>query len=131
MWDFTRTTSHGGNPLRRIFSCALTVIITAFLWTLVTAPTTFAADASWTTAASMGYDGNTYGGPAEKAMADNLNFARDFKIYTFSDPASANPRKIRVIYFEPGIDISNATTAKYKTYIIKPATGPSNPFDNP
>lgn len=126
MWELRATTSHGGFSVRRIVTFVLTILVTAFLWVLLTPSSSYAADASWQ-GSSISYEGNTYLGPADEATVRNLNLPQGTQAYTYVDPASSNDRRIRVIYFEPDVDTSVATGAKYRTYVYQ---GPSS-FTNP
>jgi hypothetical protein len=129
--ELARSTSRGGLSLRRIFTFALAVLFTATLWAITASPATHAADASWS-GASIVYEGNTYNATTDEQIRKDVGLESIDKIYVFVDPAqnSGNlsnsngtsppaERKIRIIYFENGVDSSTASEAKYKdlTYI--------------
>jgi hypothetical protein len=140
MWEFAKTTSHGGISVRRIFSFALATIVAAFLWALVIIPNTYAADATWSDNSSISYNGNTYAGPADATTVKTLGLAENTKVYTYVEPdptgigtSTANTtRKMDVLYFAPDTDVGNATSVKYETYTYQgpnSLTDPSSPTD--
>lgn len=128
MWEFNKTTSHGGKSIRRIFTFALATIVAAFLWVLIVIPNTYAADATWNSANSIGYDGNIYSGPANTTTVENLKLSDGTQAYTYVDSENAgSSRKIHVLYFTSDTDVTTATNANYKTYTYN---GPSS-FSDP
>lgn len=138
MWELSSLPSYREFSVRRILTYALTALFAAFLWTILFAPTSHAADATWK-GTVIQYNGNDYSGPASAKTITDLGLADGTTAYTYVEPAAvsagtaATPdRKIHIIYFEPTIDSSVATSAKYKTYIYQgPSsfTGPSSPID--
>lgn len=139
MWEALKMPSHGEKTVRSILNYVLATIVATFLWVIITAPVTHAADATWN-GSSITYQGDTYIGPANDDTLDDLNLLNDTTAYTHVDPApagtgtstSGSSRYIHVIYFAPGVDTSTATGAKYKTYIYQGPSSfsnPSNPID--
>jgi hypothetical protein len=130
--ELARSTSRGGLSLRRIFTFALAVLFTATLWAITAGPATHAADnASWSGSAIM-YEGNKYIATTDEQILEDVGLESAEKVYVFVDrdhddrsfnttnsPSPPGDRKIRLIYFDAGIDPSTATEAKYKdlTYI--------------
>jgi len=134
MWEAIYASSHGNLAVRRLFNYALATIVAAFLLIIAIVPTAYAAEASWN-GASISYGGESYVGPATEKTVDDLGLATGTSAYTYVEPPvsttpSTSPtdtRHIRIIYFEPDVDVSVATSAKYKTYVYQ---GPSD-FTNP
>ncbi len=134
MWEISSLPSHRELSVRRILTYALAALLAAFLWVILLAPTTHAADATWS-GSTINYQGNSYLGPATSATLKQLNLLDKTKAYTYVDPAPSGTgtstnnatRYMHVIYFAPEVDVSTATGAKYKTYIYQ---GPNN-FSNP
>jgi len=134
MWEAIIAPSHGNLAVRRLLKYALATVVAAFLWVLAIVPSTHAIDASWN-GASISYDGETYVGPATDKTIEDLSLTTGTNAYTFVEPpvtgspstAPTSTRHIRVIYFEPSVDVSVATSAKYKTYVYE---GPSK-FSEP
>ncbi|MBC7943180.1 hypothetical protein H7X68_01630 [Candidatus Saccharibacteria bacterium] len=119
--------------MRRILAYALAAFLAAFLWVILLAPSTHAADATWK-GTVIQYGGNDYNGPASAKTVKDLALLDGTKAYTYIEPAattagsaSSAQRKIHVVYFASGVDSSVATGAKYKTYIYQ---GPSS-FSDP
>jgi len=138
MWEISSLPSYRESA-RRILTYALAALFVAFLWVILLAPTTHAADASWS-GSSLDYQGNTYLGPAASNTLKQLNLLDKTKAYTYVDPAptgtgtstSNATRYMHVIYFAPDVDVSTATGAKYKTYIYQGPSSfsdPTNPID--
>ncbi len=134
MWEAIYAPSHGNFAVRRLLNYALATIVAAFLWVILISPATHAVDASWN-GASITYDGQSYVGPVADKTLEDLKLLKGTKAYTFVEPpatgtpstAPTSTRHIRVIYFASDVDVSVATSAKYKTYIYQ---GPSK-FSNP
>ena len=138
MWEISSLPSYR-ESVRRILTYALAALFVAFLWIILLAPTTHAADANWSDS-SLNYQGNTYLGPAAGTTLKQFNLLDKTKAYTYVDPAptgtgtstSNATRYIHVIYFAPDVDVSTATSAKYKTYIYQGPSSfsdPTNPID--
>lgn len=138
MWEISSLPSHR-ESVRRILTYALAALFVAFLWVILLAPTTHAADASWS-GSSINYQANTYLGPAASNTLKQLNLLDKTKAYTYVDPAptgtgtstSNATRYMHVIYFAPDVDVSTATGAKYKTYVYQGPSSfsePTNPID--
>jgi len=129
MWEAIYAPSHGNMAARRLLKYALATVVAAFLWVLAVAPSTHAIDAAWN-GASISYDGESYVGPATDKTIEDLKLSKGTQAYTYVEPpVTGNPntaptstRHIRVLYFEPTVDVSVATNAKYRTYIYQ---GPS------
>lgn len=138
MWEILSLPSYRESA-RRILTYALAALFVAFLWVILLAPTTHAADASWS-GSSINYQANTYLGPAASSTLKQLNLLDKTKAYTYVDPAPTGTgtstnnatRYMHVIYFAPDVDASTATGAKYKTYIYQGPSSfsdPTNPID--
>jgi len=134
MWEFARLPSHRyiSISMRKIFICFIAAIAAAFLWALVFTSDTFAADASWSNKTAINYESNIYLGPVNETDNVKLGLPKGAKAYTYTDPtlvnpSSTDPQKIHIIYFTPDVDVSSATSAKYKTFLYN---GPGN-FSNP
>ena len=128
MWELSKLTSRGGDSTRRIFTYALTAILAAFLWTLLFAPTTHAADtASWT-GDTIIYSKGQYFSAGKAKAGDSVNLPVDSSYYTRIETVTERPllQKAHVIYFAPGQDPGTATTAAYADYDFKDKT-----FSNP
>ncbi len=133
MWDISSLTSHRELSVRRILAYALAAFLAAFLWVILLAPSTHAADATWK-GTVIQYGGNDYNGPASAKTVKDLDLLDGTKAYTYIEPAattagsaSSAQRKIHIIYFASDVDSSVATGAKYKTYVYQ---GPSS-FSDP
>ena len=138
MWEISSLPSHRESSVRSILAYVLTALFAAFLWTIVSAPASHAADATWN-GAVIQYNGQDYNGPASDQTVKDLGLLAGVKTYTYVEPAPTSigstpvaPRKIHVIYFAPSANTSTATSAKYKTYIYQgPSsfTDPTSPSD--
>jgi len=119
--------------MRRVLIYFIAAIAAAFLWVLIISPTTYAADATWSSTSAINYKKNIYSGPANEVTNKNLGLTKEAQAYTYVEPVPTDTtdattiRKIHVIYFASSDTINVATSAKYKTYIYQ---GP-NDFTNP
>ena len=125
MWEFQLSTSHGGRSTRSIVTYVLAALIAAFLWIVFVPHNTFAADAAWN-GSSIKYENNIYAGPASEQTVSQLGLPKDTKVYSYVDPASASNRKIRILYFAPGVDPGTANGVNYREYDYKGPTSFAN-----
>jgi len=125
MWEYARSTSHRQTSMRRVLIYFIAAIAAAFLWVLIISPTTYAADATWSSTSAISYNSNDYRGPANEATTKSLGLTKGAQAYTYVDPAptevstTSTVRKIHVIYFTSADTVDVATSAKYKTYIYQ------------
>lgn len=137
MWEFIRSTSHEGNPVRRTIYFALATIVATFLLAIAIVPNSYAISATWSSTSSIKYGDNTYNGPADENTVKNLGLQKSTKAFTHVDPEltaqnTATSRKIHVIYFTPDVDLKTNTAAKYESYTYLSTssfTNPSTPVD--
>ncbi len=137
MWEFARLPSHRYTSMRKIFIYSMAAIAAAFLWALVFTSNTFAIDASWSNKTAISYESNVYLGPVNETDNVKLGLPKGAKAYTYTDPtlvnsSSTDPQKIHIIYFTPDVDVSAATSAKYKTFLYNGPgdfSSPSSPVD--
>ncbi|MBH1980306.1 hypothetical protein I8H83_02740 [Candidatus Saccharibacteria bacterium] len=94
------------------------MIVTAFLWAITFSPAAHAADAEWD-AGSLSYDSRTYQGPstANREMATTLGIPENSEYYESVD-TSQDPKVSRILYFTPGVDKKDATSAQYTEYTL-------------
>lgn len=128
MWELSKLTSRGGISTRRIFTYALTAILAAFLWTLLLAPKTHAADTAAWTGNSIVYSKGQYFSAGQAKAGDSVNLPVSSSYYTRIETVTERPllQKAHVIYFAPGQDPGTATSAAYALYDFKDKT-----FSNP
>lgn len=141
MWSLLRSTSHGGFSGRGIFRHVFTAVIAVLFLTLLAAPVTHAANASWTSDSVITYETNPYIGPAEDKLLEQLGLPRGTQAYTYVEPdpaavmsggsnSSNSPpadRLMHVLYVAEDVSIDSTTQMKYRTYTYN---GP-NSFTNP
>ena len=99
----------------------LVVIIAALLCAIVFSPATHAADAKWESG-SLVYNDQSYQGPtkADQSMAAKLGIPENSEYYeTIKGGATdADPKVSRILYFPPGTDKKDATSAQYAEYNV-------------
>ncbi|MFY9228309.1 MAG: hypothetical protein WAO28_03210 [Candidatus Microsaccharimonas sp.] len=80
---------------------------------------------------SILYDGQQYYPVADAKQGDSHGIAPDSKLYVFIEQISERPllQKAHVIYFAPGADPPNATSAEYAVYDYSSNRIYSNPQD--
>lgn len=126
------STSYGGFSLRSIFMFVLTVFIAALLWvTFATTTQTHAApdQASWK-GDSILYSGNQFFFAGEAKAGDSIGLPAGSNYYLYTpDNAGSTPKTVKalVIYFSPGVDPPNETSATFVTYDYSPSKVFSNP----
>lgn len=123
MWEIAKFTSHKQSFMRRTVSFVIAILLAIIFVFLFNTRTVSAADASWTSTNSITYNDNTYNGPADETINKKLGLDESSQAFTYVEPALDNnaqsgsePRKIHIIYFEPGVELATAINAKYKTY---------------
>lgn len=117
MWDAYRLHTIGDFSLRKIAIALVAVIVSAFLWIVALAPTTYAADAQWKGEA-ITYQGHDF---AKTQPPQAPEFPNDTTaVYQYTEPG--NPEKAHFIFFQQGADTATATTAQYKTYTLANGT---------
>lgn len=116
MWNIAKSASHGGKSARRILFFALAALVAALMWTIVNFSNVYAVDASWGSASSITYDGNSYTGPASAETVDQMGLPEGSQVYTYNETGSGNSQKVDVIYFSSAEEAKNATGANYATY---------------
>ena len=133
MWEFVKTTSHGGKSVRRTIYFALATIVATFLMAFITTPNSYAADATWSTTNSIKYGTNSYNGPADENTINNLKLPKASKTYTYIDPEvtaqnnTSATRIMHVIYFASDANLSLNNGAKYVEYIYVNTSSFTNP----
>lgn len=131
MWEIAKYTSHKQKFMRRAVSFIVAIFLAAFLLLVVNVPKAFAADASWVNTNSIEYNDNSYNGPAPEETNQELGIDEASQTYIYVEPISEeNPsseRKIHILYFDSGTDITTATSAKYKNYTYINASDFENP----
>ena len=123
MWEIAKFTSHKQSFMRRTISFVIATLLAIIFVFLFNTHTVSAADASWTSTNSITYNDNTYNGPADEIINKKLGLNESSQAFTYVEPlldnnaqSSSEPRKIHIIYFEPGVELATAINAKYKTY---------------
>lgn len=116
MWNIAKSASHGGKSARRILFFALAALVAALMWAIVNFSNVYAVDASWGSASSITYDGNSYTGPASAETVDQMGLPEGSQVYTYNETGSGNSQKVDVIYFSSAEEAKNATGANYATY---------------
>lgn len=99
----------------------LVVIIAALLCAIVFSPATHAADAKWESG-SLIYNDQSYQGPtkADKSTAAKLGIPENSEYYESikGGATDADPKISRILYFPPGADKKDATSAQYAEYTV-------------
>lgn len=129
MWDLRIANPFGGLSMRKFFLCATALTVAILAYIFITAPPTYAADANWNGAVIV-YNGQKYASVPDAKAGDGTNLPPGSKMYMSTEApgaGSGDPQKAHVIYFPPGTDPSQATTANYITYDFTPP----NIFKNP
>ncbi len=115
MWDTLRLPTIGNYSLRKIARSFFAVILSVFLWNIVTAPTTFAADVSWD-GNNLKYQNQTY----EPVSANIPGAPAGAQAYAFKQ---ASQGVAHVIFLPQGVDTSQEFQGTFRSYnFAEPAT---------
>lgn len=127
--ELVRFPSRGGFSVRSIFTFALTVIITALLWVVLTPPTTHAApNITWTDGGTILYDEHGY--TLDESFQDPTGtIPAEATVYKAPVQTQGSNQELMVLYFAPGVDPPTATTATHVIFDYK-SGDISNPHDS-
>jgi hypothetical protein len=114
MWDLRLSNPFDRIPMRSVLLFLATMLVAIFTYIFVTAPTTYAADATWAGNA-ITYNGNQYIKLTDGASENNTNLP-DGIHYGFID----SQQKAHILSFPAGADTATATTAEYSEYSFTP-----------
>jgi hypothetical protein len=128
MWDMLIANPFGRLSTRKFLSFVTTMLVAIFASSLLTAPTTHAADANWN-GASITYSSNQYIASSDAKAGDSRGFAPGTKVYAYVEtPQSGSGVQIaHFIYFEPPSDPATASLAKSTAYDFTPPDTFTNP----
>ena len=111
MWDLRLLKPFDSLSLRKIFLFVATLLVTIFAYILVSAPTTYAVDATWNGDALV-YNGNQYT-KLPASSSSNLPAGTNYGYIDSNNVA-------HVITFDEGADLSNTNAATYSEYGFTP-----------
>ncbi len=116
MWVDTLRPHLGGVSLTRYALNFLAVLCAALFWTILFSQHAHAADASWQ-GGSLVYNDKSYQGPtkADRAAAQRLGIPENSQYFEYIDTTS-DPKKSQIIYFSPGEDLKDASSAQLAEY---------------
>lgn len=124
MWELQLANPFGSLSVRKLLTFVAATLVTIVSYLLLNSTPAYAADATWEQG-SISYNGETYRGPTEPTSGHNL--PNGSILYTFLGPqVPFSSQTMRVIYFPPGTDTANATTANHVTYERGATGGLSN-----
>lgn len=112
MWEPYTHTSHRGNPLRRIFTFAVSAIVAAFLYILIINPAVNAADTATWSGDDIVYDDTTY--VPTKASSANLTSLKAGTVF-YQHLNLSDGGKAYSISFPSG-NVNSASSASYAIY---------------
>lgn len=124
-----RSTANGGNPLRRLLTIALTVLVSVLLATTpFLTPVTHAAGgtATWD-GSSLEYNSEQFIDAGSAQAKNSASIPAGSEYFTSSgskDVSDASKTPVDVIYFAPGEDTSKATSATFAEYTVDMTTSP-------
>lgn len=126
MWEKIVKASRPQNA-RKLIAYGLTTLMVVLLSLLFFSTKLYAADASWSTN-SITYNNNNFIGPVTTKENEIPSIPAGSTYYTFTEPVSTRPliEKAYLIYFAPGQDPGQQTSATYVEYELKGRT-----FSNP
>lgn len=134
MWEIAKFTSHKQVFMRRTISFVIATLLAIIFVSIFNTQSASAADASWVNSNSIVYNDNTYNGPAPESTNKELEIGETSQTYVYVEPITTDnnqvtieDRKIHIIYFEAGVDITTSTSAKYRNYTYFSATDFANP----
>lgn len=116
MWETYQLPTRGNFSLRKIALTFLAVITSAFLLTILSSPTAFAADASWQDE-QISYDSKQY---ARENTGMTANELQDKVIYSNKEQGAD---RALIIYFPTNSDTTKDFPATYQEFNIDPASG--------
>lgn len=116
MWDLRVVNPFDFLSIRKILLFVATVMVAVFAYILATAPTTYAADATWN-GESITYDGNQYIRLTDAESADGSALFPDNQAY-YGRIDSSNTAHL--IIFEPDADLATTTSVEYAQYDFTP-----------
>ena len=126
--ELSRFPSNRGFSVRSIVAFALTVMITVFLWAILSSTPTFAAEATWQNDSTILYDGHGY--TEATSFSDPTGTipagSTVYKSPVLNSDQSSVSQRILILYFTPGVDPPTATTVKFVQFDYS-STGVSNP----
>ena len=118
---------HGGFSVRSIFTFALAVIATVFLWAIISGTPVHAADAVWSDDAIL-YDNHGYNKVSSFNDASGTIPAGSTVYQTpVQSGGASTSQRVFILYFTPGVDPPTATEAKYVEFDIATNKELSNP----
>lgn len=124
MWELQSALPFGRLSIRRTLLFVAALLVTVFAYIFLTAPTTYAADATWK-GSSISYDNNQYIKVKDATQDDGLHIAPGAHVYSFTEApvaggSNTSSRKAHLIYFAPGVDPATADKADYVEYDFLP-----------
>ncbi len=133
MWELAKTTSHGGNSVRRIFTFVLTVILAVLLLVAFTSPATHAAtDQIHFIGNNLSYQGNQYSDAGKAQAGNSAGIPVSSEYYTFTVPVTTGvpTQQTDIIYFAAGKTPTNETSATFAVYDTDASRAPPT-YSNP
>jgi hypothetical protein len=129
MWDLQIANPLGSISWRKLFVIATSLIVTVFAYLILASPTVHAASDVTHQGGDLVYNNNTYTGPTKATGQESYNLPADTQIYAYVEPATgtSGSQKVHFIYFDPTVDVSKATSAKYVEYVYVPPSSYSQP----
>lgn len=129
MWDLQIANPLGSISWRKLFVIATSLIVTVFAYLILVSPTAHAASDVTHQGGDLVYNNNTYTGPTKATGQESYNLPADTQIYAYVEPATgtSGSQKVHFIYFDPTVDVSKATSAKYVEYVYVPPSSYSQP----
>ncbi|HET8884018.1 MAG TPA: hypothetical protein VFM68_00930 [Candidatus Saccharimonadales bacterium] len=115
MWDLRVVNPFGSLSIRKTLLFVATMIVAVFAYIFATAPTAYAADATWN-GSSITYNGNQYTQLADAEPGDGTNLPDGSQLYGYIDDSQT----AHIISFPPGDDLTDVTTATYSEYDFTP-----------
>lgn len=119
MWDEVRLSTIGSFSLRKIAIILTALLLSAFAWAVLMTTTAFAVNAEWN-GDNLTYEGQTY--VPESAPIPGV--PQGSQAYVYKQPAQ---NIAHVIFFSPGADVKNVTSAQFQDFTYSPPSNYSNP----
>lgn len=119
MWDEVRLSTIGSFSLRKIAIILTALLLSAFAWAVLMTTTAFAVNAEWN-GNNLTYEGQTY--VPESAPIPGV--PQGSQAYVYKQPAQ---NIAHVIFFSPGADVKNVTSAQFQDFTYSPPSNYSNP----
>lgn len=115
MWDLRLAHPFGQLSIRNLLLFVTTMLVATFAYIFASAPTAYAADASWNGNA-ITYEGNQYTKIPNATENDGTGLPNGTQLYGYVD----DQQVARVISFPPGADLADVSTANYREYDFVP-----------